>query len=312
MLSIAGKAQQDAQFSQFLHNQLYWNPAYAGVQADWNEINLLHRTQWAGYDSNFEPAGAPQTQLLSINVPLNKYKVGVGLHLVNDQIGLFNNFEAQLSAAYHLKLNKGQLSIGARVGILNQRVNSDFWRVVDPSDPIYLSLINGGGMSDMTADIGFGVYYNTSKYFAGISSTHLQASELNYDAAFSIYPLKRHYYFIGGYRIQPNRLLTVTPAVLVKTETSALSIESMLYIDYDERYFGSISFREFEAGILMFGMGVTRNNRLRVSYSFDYTIGTEAQNAKANSSHEIMLTYRLPALISLGPRIIRTPRYRFD
>jgi len=54
------KAQQDAQFTQYVYNTISVNPAYAGSRGVFS-ITGLHRSQWVGLD------GAPRTQTLSLN-----------------------------------------------------------------------------------------------------------------------------------------------------------------------------------------------------------------------------------------------------
>lgn len=85
-------AQQDAQFTQYMYNTINVNPAYAGSRGAMN-IFALHRTQWVGLD------GAPVTNTVSINTPLNGSNLGLGVSLINDKIGptIENNFSTDLS-----------------------------------------------------------------------------------------------------------------------------------------------------------------------------------------------------------------------
>ncbi|MEQ9166607.1 MAG: PorP/SprF family type IX secretion system membrane protein, partial [Fulvivirga sp.] len=87
-------AQQDAQFSYYMKNMLYYNPAFAGSEGI-TQITLLHRTQWAGYASTFDDGGAPQTQVFSVTTPIYKFRSGFGAHIVNDNLGPLNNLEVQ-------------------------------------------------------------------------------------------------------------------------------------------------------------------------------------------------------------------------
>jgi type IX secretion system PorP/SprF family membrane protein len=64
-------AQQDAQFT-YMYNTININPAYAGSRGALS-IFALHRTQWVGLD------GAPVTNAVSINTPLNNSKLGLGV-----------------------------------------------------------------------------------------------------------------------------------------------------------------------------------------------------------------------------------------
>ena len=73
-------AQQDAQFTQYMYNTINVNPAYAGSRGALS-IFALHRTQWVGLD------GAPVTNAISVNTPLNGSNLGLGVSLINDKIG---------------------------------------------------------------------------------------------------------------------------------------------------------------------------------------------------------------------------------
>ena len=59
-IGIAGYAQQDAQYTQYMYNTININPAYAGSRGALS-IFGLYRTQWVGLD------GAPETSSFSVN-----------------------------------------------------------------------------------------------------------------------------------------------------------------------------------------------------------------------------------------------------
>jgi len=64
------QAQQDAQFTQYMFNTIYYNPAYAGVEGV-TRFSAIHRTQWLGFSTSFDgPGGNPQTQVISAVTPL--------------------------------------------------------------------------------------------------------------------------------------------------------------------------------------------------------------------------------------------------
>ena len=89
---VASFAQQDAQFTQYMYNTINVNPAYAGSRGALSMF-ALHRTQWVGLD------GAPVTNTVSVNTPLNNSNLGLGVSLVNDKIGptTENSISADLS-----------------------------------------------------------------------------------------------------------------------------------------------------------------------------------------------------------------------
>ena len=103
LVSGAIKAQQDAQFTQYMYNTINVNPAYAGSRQSMS-IFALHRSQWVGLD------GAPVTNTASINTPINNSRVGLGVSVINDKIGpsdennLAVDFSYNIDTSYKFKL----------------------------------------------------------------------------------------------------------------------------------------------------------------------------------------------------------------
>ena len=107
-------AQQDPEFTQYMFNKMYFNPAYAGVEGV-TEFNLLVRSKWTGYASTFDgPGGAPNTQVFSMSSPIYKLESGFGVYLMNDNLGSLNNLGFQGSYAYHMPIKGGKLSFGVK------------------------------------------------------------------------------------------------------------------------------------------------------------------------------------------------------
>lgn len=311
LLSCAGGAiaQQDAQFSQYMLNQLYFNPATAGLNREFNEMNMLYRSQWTGYQSTFDDGGAPNTFLFTGSMPLTKYNTGVGLQVMNDRLGPVNTLEIQLSLAYHLKL-KGdkRLSIGARGGAYNYRLDASRLRWVDPTDP----LRNAGSLNQFVPDFAAGIYFSDPKYFLGAAINHLSQAQLEQTASgqpITYTSLARHLNFMGGYHWKANQVWTITPSAILKSDLNSLSWEASAVAMYDERLSFGLSYRDSDAAILLLGFQ-TPNKKLRINYAFDYV--TQGRNAKSGTSHELMLSYRLPAIKFFERSPVRTPRFRYD
>lgn len=77
---------------------------------------------------------------------------------------------------------------------------------------------------------------------------------------------------------------------------------------YNDTMWGGLSYRQQESLVGMIGYSFFREKSLKLGYAFDYTI--IAQEAKAASSHEIMISYSLPVSSSGEKKIIRTPRFQ--
>jgi type IX secretion system PorP/SprF family membrane protein len=302
-LAIPSFAQQPAQFSQYMFNTLYYNPAYAGVDGT-TKFTLISRDQWTGYSGTYESGGAPKSYLLSANTPILMLKSGAGVHLVYDQIGAQENIEAQVSYAYHLPLMKGKLSIGLRAGIFSNGIDFDKYRFADSDDPLNKS----GKESQVRPDLALGLYYRAEKYYMGASFGHLLKSKFNFAMDSLRNKLQQTAYFTAGYDWEYSGDLTVTPSVLVQSDFNVLSVQIGGIATFKDKYWGGLSYRQSEAAIVMIGMSLFKENSLKIGYSFDYVI--KAQEAKKPTSHEIMLSYTLPPVTVNKKSIIRTPRFR--
>ncbi len=306
LLPHLAKAQQDPQFSQYMFNRFYLNPGATGINQEWAEASLLHRSQWLGYQGTFDDGGAPNTQLLTFNIPVTKYNFGVGLHVLNDNLGPLNTTEILLSLAYHIKLKNDRIiSIGGRGGFLNSKISFDKLRFVDDRDPLNI----GSAQNEMTPDFAAGIYYSSPKYFGGISVNHLQEPALNYGRELVFNTLVRHANILIGANYDVSDNIRISPTAIMKSDLNSYSFEFSAVGSYDDKYELGLSMRELEAAIIMVGMRFMKDNRMRLGYAFDYTM--VARNAKETSSHEIMLTYRMPAIKFFTPSPIRTPRFRY-
>ncbi len=301
--SISLRAQQDPQFSQYMLNSLYYNPAYAGIPGA-TSFTAIHRTQWLGYESTFDGGGNPNTQVISANFPILKFNSGAGLHVVNDNLGALNNLEIQAAYAYHISVRNAKLSLGIRGGMYSQSINFDQYRWVDPDDPLRQS----GKESQFRPDAAAGIYYRAPKYFLGASLNHLINSKFDFGNDSLRNALESHMYFTGGYDYQLNYDIMLRPSLIVKTDFKTYSFDISLMATFRENLWGGFSFRQSDAVTAIVGYSFMKDDSFSVGYAFDYTV--KAQRAKNETSHELLISYTLPVLSSGERRIIRTPRFR--
>ena len=308
LLLIAGSinvsAQQDAQFSQYMFNNLYLTPAAAGEDGV-TKVSAVLRSQWTGYESSFGDGGAPTTQFISLSSPIQKLKSGFGMYILNDRLGPQNNLEAQAMYAYHLGIKENKLSFGIKLGMYAQTLDFDKYRAIDPSDPFLVD--KSGKESQIRPDLGVGVMYRTSKYYGGIGVNHLLKSEFDFGTS-QRNALENHMNFTAGYYFDVNLDLQITPSVLVKTDFNETSVDFAVIATLRDTMWGGLAFRSSEAANLILGYGFLKDKSLRLGYSIDFVVKDRA--AKENFSHEIMLTYELPVVSGGVKKIVRTPRYR--
>ena len=274
------KAQQDPLISHIFNNKTYINPAFAGTQSDIC-VNLINRLQWFGLE------GAPNTTLMNINSPLKMFGInsGIGLTLLNDEIGFEKNFIGMLDYSYHHNLSAGTLSFGLQLGINNKAFDGT-WTTPDiaaGSDPAIPSEKD----QDLVFDMGIGVAYSIGKFYTGISATHLTQTKFKFSNS-EIPFLKRHYYIVSGYNYElPNSKIELKPNILVKSDGS--SAQMLINIDalYNKKFWTGVSYRTANGIDIKIGIELFSGIKIGFSYGLN---GSEI--IKTNSgSYEVMLGY---------------------
>lgn len=292
-------AQQDAQYSHFMFNGLAFNPAVAGSKESISAL-ALYRTQWVGWED------APKTQTLSIHAPLRNIKSGVGIHLINDELGQESNLEVSLSYAYKLELGNGVLSAGLNLGFYQQALDGTKLKPEDQTD----GAIPKTKANDIAGDIGLGLYYSTENFYAGISSRHINQPKIAYDAGATgkSFTVVRHHYLTAGYTYNLSPKFDIKPSVLLKLDklNNAPQPEVNVNVFYNQKMWAGISYRHADALLPLVGFNLT--DKIRLSYSYDVTLTPIA--GYSGGSHEIMLGYDF-FLVSKAKTdiIIKTPRF---
>lgn len=306
LVTPAAISQQDAQFTQYMYNGLFYNPAFAGKDAGYS-ISALHRSQWLDYTTSTGAGGAPTTQLLSASGRMKNIPIGFGLVAVNDEIGPFNNQEVNLSLAYHLSLGRGVLSMGAAGGFFSSTIRYDEFLPVNP-DP---NIPSGGNENQVNPNVTVGLLYDRGSFYLGLSSRNLNEPGFDFGDGNLANRLENHNYLLAGYRINTFAQFTVEPSILVKSVSlNNFSYDFSVIGSYNNKISLGLAYRGEESASVLLGYSLLRDNSLRLGYAFDLVVG--GLEAKSPSSHEFMLTYNLPQVTRQIERVIqRTPRFRF-
>ena len=84
------EAQQAPIFTNYSNSYAYINPGFAGMSEGVNLLGL-YRQQWAGFVDNDGNEVAPKTFLLTGDIPIRGIHGGLGLSIMQDQLGFENN-----------------------------------------------------------------------------------------------------------------------------------------------------------------------------------------------------------------------------
>jgi len=302
VMALVGTAygQQDPQFTQFMHSRLIYNPAYAGT----NQaicFNALYRQQWVSFP------GAPKTGLFSFDM-YNKALggIGIGLNIMNDQLGADKTWYARGAFAKHFALGadgNGIFSVGADVGILQKQINGAWvapQTLNDPSIPNN-NVTGSPNLNKLVPDFGFGLYYTIpNKMYVGFSTSHLTGATLQgasgsgntgttgYDLAFK---MARHYYIVGGYTFRfSNPDHALTPNVKIKSDAASTQLDVNLTYELKNMFWIGASWRMQDAIAPMLGYKQKfGKGTFKVGYSYDVT--TSKIKGYSSGTHEIFLSY---------------------
>ncbi|MBI3519714.1 MAG: type IX secretion system membrane protein PorP/SprF [Bacteroidetes bacterium] len=285
-------AQQDPQFTQFMHSKLIYNPGYAGT-SEAICANVLYRQQWVNFP------GAPKTGLVSFDMPIGQLPIAIGLNVMSDQIGFSKTLFARLALAYNRHIGPGVLGLGIDAGVLQQQFNGtwitpDGSGVHDAHIPDYQSTGNTNpGLNKLTYDLGFGAYYSiANKMYVGISSTHLAAQDIKSTDSVR-YSLARHYYLVGGYtfNLGEGGKHGINPNIKVKTDAASTQLDINLTYIYNQTFWAGVSYRMQDAIAPMVGYKFQNGSLkgLKAGYSYDLTLSKI--KGYSSGTHEIMLGY---------------------
>ena len=277
-------SQFDVQLSQYMFHISSFNPAAVG-EGDMIQITGQHRIQWLGIPN------AGQTTVFSINSPIKIAKSfnGVGFTFLNDKVGQFINQSAHLQYAYKKKLGTGMLSIGADVGFVSIGFNDSVRKIpigeyhnIEGDTEIPKSSVTG-----MSFDMNVGLFYSTKNYYTGLSYLHLNNPTVNWGDKLDFKEYGTLYLTGGCDLILVNPKYVLKPSTLIKTDFSSMQLDISTRLEYDNKYWGGISYRIQDA--IVFLAGINISGGLSIGYSYD--LPTSQIITVSSGSHEIMLMY---------------------
>ena len=286
------KAQQDPMFTNYMFNTLSVNSGYAGTRDALTAL-LLHRSQWVGLD------GAPTTQTLTLHAPVPAYNLGLGLSVVNDEIGPTKQTSVYGDIAYRIRTTKTtQLAFGLKSGFNVFSADLDQLNINDGGDQSFGSRI----ASKWSPNFGFSLYFFSDRYYVGASTPKLLENSLVEGMETEDTKERRHFFLIGGYVFDIHQDIKFRPSVLAKIVDGApMSFDPSANFLFYEKLWAGAFLRPGDAFGFLTQYWVTNN--LRVGYSYDYN--TSALNQFNSGSHELMIGYDF--LFKKGK--VKSPRY---
>ena len=297
-LSYRARAQQDPMYSQYMFNSLAINPAYAGSR-NVLSATALYRSQWTGVE------GAPKTGTFTLDAALDDRRIGLGLLIYSDRLGITNTTGAAGSYAYRIRMSRASLSFGIQGSIQQYRANFTDVRLNNNSayDPAFANNSN-----KILANFGTGVYLNSDKFYVGLSALNLLANQITSNSNSEKgnnserSGTRPHLFLASGFVFTINDDFKLKPSMLIKGVsgapveadlTSTLWIKDVIALGAQYRTNADVS------GLLE----VQATPQVRIGYSYDHST-TELKGFNSGS-HEIMVRFEFGA----SRNKILSPRY---
>ncbi len=312
-------AQQEAMFSQYMFNTLAINPAYAGSR-DVLSLTALYRHQWVGVP------GAPKTFTFSMDMPIKNEKMGIGLQVTHDDVGLASNTGVHFTYAYRVKVGpRSTLSFGVQGGAtsvtwLLSRVGNS---LTDPNDNVFSG---GGDRNALLPNFGGGIYLSNDRSYIGISCPQIMQTTLfkaNTDNKQDVGRTRRHYFAMMGFVLGKGSIKVKPSTMLRYTQGAPLGVDGNVNIWIKDKISFGVSGRIsqfqamgqdsknlFDAAVGMMELQLTP--QIKIGYAYDFTTNKLNDQSKPGVSsflgiptHELMLRYEF----GYGKNKILTPRY---
>jgi len=291
---VSAFAQQKPMYSQYMFNMLNINPAYAGSRGAMSAV-ALYRNQWVGFP------GAPRTTTFSFDMPIQNRKVGLGMQLYDDRVGIERTTGFNAIYAFRFQFaGSGTLSLGLQAGLLNYQANYTEVNTYLPNDPAFSSNVRG-----ILPAFAAGVYYNSDKFYIGFSTPAFLRTKIKYNNAAEIASVSSrdlHLYLASGTVFDLNPDLALKPSILVKAVSGApVEVDINCNLWLQNKISLGASYRTGDAIVGMVEYQV--NQQLRFGYAYDKTFSN--LGTLVNGTHEIMLR------LEFGSPSVRvsSPRY---
>lgn len=288
---VAVSAQTDAQLTQYWAMPTYYNPGAVG-NSDFIRVTAASRLQWVGIPR------APQAFLGLADSPFKLLgkRIGAGVVFMQETAGLYSTLNASAQLAYKIKFLKGELSIGAQVGIISETFKGT--EVHNPDDDDYHEGNDDGiptmDINGTSLDVGAGVFYTRKNFWASLSATHLtqptitMKAESEQEKQYEFNTSRICYFMAGGNIPIKNTLFELQPSVLAKSDFTFFSAEATARVRYNKFISGGVAYRWNDAVSVMIG---AEFKNFFLGYSYDYPISSISK--ASSGSHEVFLRYNV-------------------
>lgn len=289
MSGLKATAQADISMATHWYNRANYNPA-AIARTDYMYLFSNIREQWIGVD------GAPKVFNVQASQYIHQMRSAFGFSLVGEKVGLTYAYNPMVTYAYRISNSKEwSFSMGMSAGIFARTLNGSLFEaetILDPS-------ISYDTQKTMRPDLNIGCEWQSAHFILSMSSTHL----LSIGKSDQLFLNNNHRYGSVIYKNSDLMILNYHIGLQVVNRKSMTVVEGNVSLRFKnptglvvgprEIFDLGLTYRTSSQMTLFFGLNVTPN--LRIGYAYDSSFIT---GYNLNSTHEIMLEFRIPSKAS--------------
>ena len=281
--SISYQAQQVVQYSNYLENSFYLNPAVSHQLK--NSLNILYRKQWVGFE------GAPKTTFLSYQSCLSNLKdvksysfSNVGGFIQTENIGAYRSFKLNFSYSYSFLLNsKWRMSLGSFIGLQQLGLDVTEMTLFDSNDPV----VDVTNFSFLFPDFSMGLIVSNNNSFFGVSAKQVFQNKWNKIINSELSKNQSSFVFIAAKKLLLRNINFIPNIMFDFTGRANPKFIAGLQINYNDVISTGISLRNENTLLGQFKIMMTKN--LQLSYAHDFSFSNIM--LKPLNSSEFMITY---------------------
>lgn len=269
-------AQAESSYSLYNYNTTFYNPAALGIEKT-TIIKSNFRSQFTSIDE------APETQSLSLSIPINK-KISMGGLLISDRVFIERANSFFISFSYKLQLSRTtDLYFGIQAGGTSVAIN--FERLNLPSDPLLSQNANY-----FNPNLGLGFYLKDENYFVSVSAPRLFKTDRVADenGVVTVANNAMLIHLNGSYNFNINDKISFKPSTLVRFSNEETITDLTGTFSFFDKFDIGANYRiDRAAGGLIY---IRIKKHLEFGYAFETNISNI--NNYENGTHEFGITFR--------------------
>lgn len=279
-------SQADISMATHWYNRANYNPASI-AKTDYTYLFSNVQKQWMGV------AGSPTVFNVQASTLYYNMHSAFGISLVSDKLGLTNVINPMLTYAYRISNNTDwSFSMGVSAGVFSRSIDGSLFQAEAQTDPSLFTNLE----TTTLPDANVGVEYQNSNMVLGFSTTHL----FSIGKPDNLFLNSSHLYGYAIYKNTDSEILNYSVGAQLINGGNLTIMEGNASVRFKhptglttgprEIFDVGISYRTSNQLVLLLGLNITSNLRLGYAYDQSFSVGYSA-----NSTHEIMLEYRIPS-----------------